>query len=64
MNWFFVILDNLQVGDNDQMTIVEKQDIAIATLSEPVLQFSQGNEDSAYGKLVFVPSWVVFTLLY
>ncbi|XP_071784060.1 plexin-B-like isoform X1 [Asterias amurensis] len=45
------MLKEFHVGDNDQMKIVEKQDIANATLSKPVLQFSQGNEDSAYANV-------------
>ncbi len=53
-NWYFVILGNLQVRDNDTMTIVEKHDIANATLSRRILKLSQGNEESAYGKLFFL----------
>ncbi|XP_071784063.1 plexin-B-like [Asterias amurensis] len=50
------MLKDFHVGDNDQMTIVEKQDVANATLSQPILKFSEGDEESTYINLGFEDS--------
>ena len=41
------------------MTIVEKQDVANATLSQPILKFSEGDEESTYSKFPLLHQLVV-----
>ncbi|XP_071784059.1 plexin-B-like [Asterias amurensis] len=47
------MLKEFHVRNNDQMTIVERQEVDNATLSRPILKFSQGNEESAYVNVGF-----------
>ncbi len=62
-NWRRInMLKDFHVGDNDQMMIVEKQDIANATLSRPILKFSQGDEESTYSKLFLTAAAFPFSL--